>query len=228
MNFFGFLKSLDNLLFEVMSWIIFYPVTLWRCMVRPLRMMAYAKDELANDDEPFGEALSPPIFLLVTVLFAHGVELALVGQSALVGTKTGLAGLVTDDATLIILRLTLFATVPTVMAVQTLWWSKAKLDRVTLQPPFYAQCYAVTPPVLATSLLATLTASDHDGVGEALAFGYLVVLIWFLVTQTLWFRRDLQTGLGRSTLIACLGLLQSSVVLVAFMLLVVGGPQRPA
>lgn len=223
MNFFGFLKSLDNLLFEVMSWIIFYPITLWRCLVRPLSMMAYAQDELKNDEQPFGEALSPPIFLLITVVVAHGVELAAIGQSALVTQTTGLAALVTDDTTLIVLRLIIFATIPTIMAVQTLWWSKRKLDRANLERPFYAQCYAVTPLVLVVSLLATWVTSRPDGAGEMHAIGYLAVLAWFLVTQVSWFRGDLQTGIGRSMLIAGLGLFQSLVAVLLFMWLVVGG-----
>lgn len=223
MNFFGFLKSLDNLLFEVMSWIIFYPVTLWRCLLRPLAMMAYAQDELKNDEQPFGEALSPPIFLLVTVVIAHGVELALIGQSAMVAKTSGLAALVTDNTTLIVLRLIVFATVPIVIAVQTLWWSKAKLDRETLERPFYAQCYAVTPLVLVVSSLATLAVSSPDGSGEMRAIGYLVVLAWFLVTQIFWFRRDLHTGIGRSVLIASMGLLQCALAIAGLMWLVLGG-----
>ena len=223
MNFFGFLRSLDDLLFEMMSWIIFYPVTLWRCVVSPLTMMAYAKEELGHDAQPFGEALSPPVFLLVTVVIAHAVELAIIGQSDLVAMKTGLAALVTDDTTLIVLRLIIFATVPTVMAVQTLWWSKAKLDRATLAPPFYAQCYAVTPTILVISLLSTWATTDPHQMPEHRAGGFAAAMMWFLVMQVQWFRRDLSASVGRSLLIACLGLVQCLTLVVAFMWLVVGG-----
>ena len=39
MNFFQFLKSLDKLLYEVASWLVFYPVTMWRSARHPLAMM---------------------------------------------------------------------------------------------------------------------------------------------------------------------------------------------
>jgi len=39
MGFFTLLKSLDELLYEVMSWLVFYPVTLWRPLARPQAMM---------------------------------------------------------------------------------------------------------------------------------------------------------------------------------------------
>lgn len=223
MNFFGFLRSLDDLLFEIMSWIIFYPVTLWRCLVHPLRMMAYAKDELSKDQAPFGEALSPPIFLLVTVVLAHGVELALIGQSALVSKKTGVAALVTDDMTLVILRLLVFATIPTIMAVQSLWWSRAALDRAALQVPFYAQCYAVTPAVLVTSILTTLGASPHAPDNGVQAAAYIATLTWFLVSQTLWFRQDQSVGTGKGVLIAVVGFVLGLMVFVALAWLIVGG-----
>ena len=40
MNFFNLLQSLDELLYEVMSWLVFYPMTLWRVLVRPPRRLA--------------------------------------------------------------------------------------------------------------------------------------------------------------------------------------------
>ena len=36
MNFLKLIQSLDELLYEIMSWLIFYPVTLWRALTRPL------------------------------------------------------------------------------------------------------------------------------------------------------------------------------------------------
>ena len=45
MNFFNLLQSLDELLYEVMSWLVFYPITLWRTLVRPLKMMDYSDVE---------------------------------------------------------------------------------------------------------------------------------------------------------------------------------------
>ncbi|MGV1794257.1 MULTISPECIES: hypothetical protein [unclassified Rhizobium] len=35
-------KSLEELLNELVSWLLFYPITMWRSVSRPLNMMRYA------------------------------------------------------------------------------------------------------------------------------------------------------------------------------------------
>ncbi|MGY4397230.1 hypothetical protein ACVWZA_002424 [Sphingomonas sp. UYAg733] len=51
MNFVQWLSSLDDLLYELMSWIIFFPVTLWRIVRHPLKTMQYAEAQLLLDPE---------------------------------------------------------------------------------------------------------------------------------------------------------------------------------
>lgn len=46
MYFMKWLSSLDELLYEVISWLVFYPLTLWRTCTRPLGMMDYADAQL--------------------------------------------------------------------------------------------------------------------------------------------------------------------------------------
>lgn len=41
------LKSLEELLYELVSWLLFYPITMWRSVLSPLNMMRYADTELA-------------------------------------------------------------------------------------------------------------------------------------------------------------------------------------
>jgi len=72
--------------------------------------MRYADRELSEDvDGQYDETLSPPQFLLVSLLTSHFIELAVVGQSALVTDKAGLAALVSDDTSLLLLRLAFFS-----------------------------------------------------------------------------------------------------------------------
>jgi len=91
MNFFNLLKSLDELLYEIMSWLIFYPVTLWRTLVRPLKMMDYSDLEQRDAEEKqYTDTLAPPLFLLLTLIIGHAIELSLVGQAEEIGSKVGL------------------------------------------------------------------------------------------------------------------------------------------
>lgn len=106
MNFFNLIQSLDDLLYEVMSWLVFYPVTLWRTLVRPLQMMDYSDVEQGDAaDEQYTDTLSPPLFLLLSLILVHAAEIALVGDDAMIASKVGLAAFVSNNTDLIILRI---------------------------------------------------------------------------------------------------------------------------
>ena len=62
MDFIKIIRSLEEFLYEVMSWIIFYPRTILRILLHPTRMTTYSEAE--QDDLPsdrFTDALSPPL-----------------------------------------------------------------------------------------------------------------------------------------------------------------------
>jgi len=156
MKFMIFFNSLGELLYEVMSWLVFYPLTLWRAVVHPWSMMRYADAELADTAEQrFADVLSPPMFLLITVLIGHGVELAVIGADPILKSTKGLAALITDDSNLIGLRMIAFATFPLMSSVRLVRRKGQKLDRNSLKLPFYSQCYATAPMALRTHLRAT-------------------------------------------------------------------------
>jgi hypothetical protein len=158
MPFLIFLKSFEVLLYEVMSWLVFYPRTMWRAVRHPLRMMKRTEDELKlAPAEQFRDVISPPIFLLLTVIAANSFEVAVVGNNALIDDGVGLAAMITDNSSLILFRLIVFASLPVVAGVLALAALRRQVDRVTLQPVFYAQCFATTPVVLLCSIAATST-----------------------------------------------------------------------
>lgn len=196
MHFMGLLKSLDELLYEVMSWLIFYPITLWRALTRPLAMMDYSDRELGETDEQqYTDTLPPPLFLLVSLLLAHALELLVIGDSPLIASHRRLAALVDDDTTLLIMRLVVFSVFPLVFAAQMVRAQRRKLTRDTLRPPFYAQCYAVAPFALAMSVAGILMQIDWFEVQFAgLALGALTLLVFGLV-QARWFAQHLKRGI---------------------------------
>jgi hypothetical protein len=91
MDFMKWINSLDEILYEVMSWLVFFPLTLWRSVTRPLGMMNYADDQLTlSDSEQYAAALSPPLFLALSLLTAHGFSLALEQVDKIVADRNGL------------------------------------------------------------------------------------------------------------------------------------------
>lgn len=103
MNLYKLLQSLDELLFEVMGWLLFYPITLWRVLRHPIATAAIAEREAdAAAEGRYDDMLSPPLFLLLTLILSHGVELTLFGESPLVADTDGLAVLVSDNGSLLL------------------------------------------------------------------------------------------------------------------------------
>ena len=216
MHFFQFLKSLDALLFEVTSWLVFYPVTLWRTLRHPVAMMDYAASELKQPPEDqYDDSVSPPIMLLLTVVLAHGLEIALIGESKLIAETRGFAGLISDDTSLILLRLVAFAAFPLLTAVQTVRGLRKRLTRATLEPHFFAQCYATAPFALLTSLAATFSQVREDW-SQLLAGGLLAFSVFgYLAVQTAAFRKTLNVGVGVGLVNALIGYAQALAFMVA-------------
>ena len=216
MHFMGLLKSLDELLYEVMSWLIFYPVTLWRSLRRPLAMMDYSDRELGQaEEQQYTDTLPPPLFLHISLLLAHALELLIVGDSPLIASHQRLAALVDDDTTLLIMRLVVFSVFPLVFPAQVVRAQHKGLTRETLRRPFYAQCYAAAPFALVLSIAGILIQVDWFEVQFAgVLLGALALLVFGLV-QARWFAQHLNrsviAGFGHAS-IAMVGSLVLALV----------------
>lgn len=182
MDFMNLLKSVEALLYELVSWLVFYPLTLWRCIRYPLPMMAYAESELADPpEEQFADALSPPIFLFLTIVIAHLVDLAFGASHAVAG------GIFADTRNLLVFRAVAFSLFPLLLALQAVRQKGLALNRATLRPAFYSQCFIAAPFVLAIDLAMTVGLRENAG---AQLFGlaiFLCGLAWYLATLTRWF-----------------------------------------
>lgn len=203
MNFMQLIQSLDDLLYELMSWLIFFPLTLWRTITRPLKMMAYAGRELRElPEKQFREALSPPLFLLLALLVSHALELSVNGSTNLIlADNRGLARFVDSDTKLLLLRLAIFSIIPLLLATIVARASKSKLSDETLKAPFYEQCYPAPPFALAIGIGTLLL--HRDAVSAALGITImLAALIAYLAVQIVWFRRQLGCGIFRAGLLA--------------------------
>ncbi|MFA6115347.1 MAG: hypothetical protein WC729_15215 [Sphingomonas sp.] len=213
MNFMQWLNSLDELLFEILSWVIFFPITLWRIIRHPLSMMAYAEAQLAlPEDDQYGDALSPPIFLVLSLLLAQALELTLVGTNAIVRSRHGLASLVDDNTSLLLLRLILFGIFPLLMATRLVRKRGVGLDRKALKPPFYAQCYLAAPFALTLGIGGTMMTQPWDRVRIAGLAVMVVALLAYGIVQTRWFAVQLDVPPGRAFIHASFGMVESIVI----------------
>ena len=209
------LSSLDQLLYELMSWLVFLPITLWRILSAPLAMMRYAENELDLEPEKqYTATLSPPIMLILTIVLSQALGLAFEGTSPIVANHHGLAGLVNDNTTLLVLRLFLFGLFALMLAAWKVHRSAVDLDRDSLRPAFYAQCYVTAPLALAVGLAAIVLTYPNAGVQVAGLFLLLGSLFIYGIVQIRWFRAELGESMIRATLDATVGMVGSLLIFV--------------
>ncbi|MFK4811024.1 permease [Devosia neptuniae] len=214
MDFMRLLKSVEELLYELVTWILFYPLTLWRCLRHPVRMMNYASTELGDAEaEQYDDALSPPIFLLLTLFIAHLIELRFG-----VATKVVLPDVFADERNLLFFRAIAFSLFPLLLALQDVRRRGAKLTRRTLKPAFYSQCYAAAPFILSIDLAVIIAQHSNVAAVVASLAAFVAGLIWYVGAETAWLLLDGRLGRPRALLNAsgaiALGFVAVLVVLV--------------
>ena len=193
------LNSLDELLYEVMSWLIFFPLTLWRATVQPLATMAQIENEAdLPEDQQYAAVLSPPLFLALALLVGHGVSTALGETDAIIANQHGLAGLINDAATALVVRVVIFAGFPLFLAARMVRTGGAALNRFTLRRPFYEQCY----PAAVFALAVTLGTSLVHVPDPAIRLGG-ELLVWlsianFALVEIVWFARKRRSSYLRA------------------------------
>lgn len=211
MDFMKLLKSLEELLYELVSWLIFYPITMWRSISRPLEMMRYADMELSDRlEDQYDDTLSPPLFLLITLLIAQGISTMF--PSIYDPSKTPVA--LTSTPNLLIGRGVVFSVFPLMMAVSLLRHRAIKLTRNSLRPPFFSQCYVAAPFALMVGLAFDLMLIP--GRGEVLAGLAVLVfaIVWYAAIEVRWFRIDLQVTAARAMLLFAKAFLAALLVVL--------------
>jgi hypothetical protein len=214
MDFLKWIKSLDDLLFELMSWLVFWPLTLVRTLFGPLTMMRYADAQLSlPEEEQYSEALSPPVFLVATLLVSHLVSIALGQPDEIVASRRGLGAMVADDTTALAVRLALFSAFPLIFSVILLVVRQRKIDRVSLRLPFYAQCY---PAAVFAAVLAVAGEIILLGIGPPGTGGIVIIaaMLWLTVVEARWMRAVQGLGWISASALALCGLVLAGTLVV--------------
>lgn len=204
------LKSIEELLYELVTWFLFYPLTLWRILSHPVRMLAYAEKELTGgQDSQYDDSLSPPILLLLTLVLLHAFGGAIGGPHDAV-----LPGFLADNRNLLVFRSVAFSLIPLLFAVSLRRLRGARLTRSTLKPAFYSQSYAAVPFIILSSIgLAMMLNPEGSKVMGGVLFAGATA--WFLAVETVWFSREATMGLPRAAGLAVVTLIGSLIILLA-------------
>ena len=104
-----------------------------------------------------------------------------------ISVQPTLEDVITDNTSLILFQLIAFATLPMISAVFALAVMRREVDRDTLQPVFYGQCFATTPVVLLFSIAQTLTRLPETAANIPAGFLFIVATIFYVTVEALWF-----------------------------------------
>lgn len=201
MDIFKLSQSLDELIFDVMMWVIFYPYTLFRVLIWPGRMIDYVTAELRKNpekDEIFDRGISPPLFLFLSIVIAWMVSPD-VGGLLQLQSQTALAKAVNDSSiTMLTYRLAEFCVFPFAGALIYEWRTEGAISRESFRRPFFQQAYLCGPLAIVLSVSSVLTLKFKNDV-DILAYSaiaLIVVMAWYLWTQIVFFRRTMDSGRG--------------------------------
>lgn len=203
------LKSFEDFIFELVSWLYFYPRTLWLSLVHPSKMMAYADDEL--DDSPqdrYETTISPPLFLLITLLLTTWMSDAISGPDSAADTPAFLL----DWKNSLLFTAGIFSIYPLVISLSLLLKQKRAVDRRSLRPPFYSQCFVASPFAMANGIAIALFVTEQT---EAMVGGvviFIAALLWYFVLQTCWFSQELSLHWLRAAWVAATSILAGFVI----------------
>lgn len=190
MDFLRIIRSLEEFLYKVLTWLIFYPRTIWRVLRHPIEMLHYSDKELGDKPEQqYTDMISPPLFLMITIMIAHVIEIsshqALPKATSSIGRE-----IVASDQNLLILQSILFAIYPLFFAISRLKRQSQQLNRDTLRKPFFAQCYIAAPAALTISIgsiFGRSHATELQIIGVAAG---LSAVIWYLAIETIWLKHQ--------------------------------------
>lgn len=209
MDFNNFAKSVEEGIYDVMMWILFYPLSLLRIIVFPVSTLRYVEEQSrADPSTAFSDAMRPALLLFLSI--AIGALLVPINaQEAAVLQQTRLGKVLVESwFALLIFRMVVYSIFALAGAVIYDLLTPGKVTRETLRTPFNQQCYICAPFALTFSaLLVQLTRGESDFYIGML----LTVLIWFVAMQFLFFRRFMKRNIFACLLLALAVLLIGAV-----------------
>jgi hypothetical protein len=200
MDFVAILRSLEALLFEIVSWLLFYPATLWEALRRPIALSRRASEEFAlPQDARYEHFLSPPLFLVLSLILGQLLEGLSIGS-----IDQGLSNLMTPvlggKVNLLAVTAVVAAVWPTIAAAFIFWNTHEPLNRTRMRDLFYQQCVLIAPFVFFLSLSEIVsTYGRYIGVGAL-----LLSALWYISVLTAWLDEASVTTRARSILCAIL------------------------
>ncbi|WP_454714120.1 hypothetical protein [Caulobacter segnis] len=211
------LRSLEELVFEVMSWLVFYPLVFFRTLFVPRRMLDHAHAELRKrEEDQFDDALSPPLFLMLSLLISHLVRLA-IGPLAPTHLPDAPLKALHSHENIVVFQSMLYGVFPLLFALERTLTAKEPLTRKTLRGHVYPECFPAAVYALVVSV-AMMVSVGWPALHASALLALLGISAWYVTVEALWRRRN---GYGPvRAVLAALGCFVAAWVVVVIVALV--------
>jgi hypothetical protein len=181
MKLLGFVESAEELLYEVVTWVVLLPKTLLRVVFNPGWIRGYVHAEYKKKpEERFREYLSP--FLFWFLLWVIPFTLSAINQS---GNQTELQISLGNLSSQIMWTVSNIIG-PLIYAVGILIVRREKIGKDTFRKPFYMQAMCFSP-ALSAIWFAAISAKPNFLIGSwvinPFAYTLLISLIWLLMVE---------------------------------------------
>ena len=218
MDIFNLPKLIEQGVYDVMMWILVYPLTVVRMIFRPRQTLAFVRTESAvGRENAFSGAMHPTLFLFITMVLGSVVAPDDEKQvQQLTGSRLG--ELIFSSWTNTIgFSMVVFCLVPLTGAVLLDLLTPGPVTRQTMRIPFEQQCYIGAP----STLLLFMSAGWGAVLGGA---GIMILLaatgIWVVAAEYFFFRDGGPTTRGRALMLALATLLIGcTLILIAILIL---------
>ena len=211
MSQFKILQALEDVIFEIMAWIMLLPKTLFQVIFAPTRAIKYVNEEWEKKlEDRFDEFLSPIFFwILVAVLpltyaLLSGKEIQQDGILAVFSENKIFLGA-------IIASLLLFVYIAWIEVNNNRPLRKSALKRMT-----YIQCYITSPAVLIITLVFRFTSTV-----QSLQRYLLLSVIFVVFYETFVMKYELEESWGRAVWNAVLPLIITAAVIGSVIALII-------
>ncbi|HSD18288.1 MAG TPA: hypothetical protein VLC71_13650 [Thermomonas sp.] len=220
MDLMRILRSLEEFLYELVGWLVFYPRTFWRVLRHPAAIARYTQLELEQEPErQFTETISPVLMLILSVALAHALEM--LSRVPSVETNTPLAQvLLGSEEALLLTRCVVFCGYALVAALMTLRQQGKAITRETLRTPFSIQAFLVSPFVMLLSAGMLLTRLDGPWASVAAVALIGSSCFWYLWARASAYRAMVDSGWGIALLRVGVAFIVTTALVIALMALV--------
>ena len=189
MTQFKILQALEEVIFEIMAWIMLLPKTFVQVIFKPRETVQYVNDEWKAEkpENRFDEFLSPVFFWIIVAVLP--LTYALLSEKDL--QQSGFLAIFLEN------KIISGAGIASLLLMTYLTWIELVNDRPirksALQRMFYIQCYITSPAVLIITLVVRFTTTL-----QAFQTCLLASAVFIVFYETIVMKDELKVGWGKA------------------------------